>query len=101
MKNVTSTNTENVTDIMGNILKVGDYVALATPREMKMGKVRGFKPRNDRRWTHSSSGNEAVVVDCVGGSALSFVQYPGSILLVLNSNIRDAVEYVYNMGKCT
>ena len=89
MKNVTSNNTYNVRDCRGEILQVGDYVALATPRGMKTGKVRGFKS------------TDIAVVDCVKGYALSYIQYPMSNLLKLDNTIADAVEYDFNMGKRT
>ena len=83
-----------VRDSRGVYIEKGDVVALATPGYIKRGKVIGFRTQRSRN-VYANDSRVAVVVECVGGSAPSVVQYPESNLLVLSQYIRDDVNKEY------
>ena len=82
MKNVVKTNDLLERDIRGIIIDLGDLVALSTDREIKTGRVIGFKSAvvDNTGYTTVPS---TVVVQCHGGYKPSFVRYSFRLLLCI------------------
>lgn len=82
---ISMVNTDDVRDVRGILLHRGDIAALATSMQIRIGRVVGFNPQTKATANFRQTGNSAIVLECEGNQARSYVQYPSRMVMHLES----------------